>query len=56
MQFEPATWKSYGLGGNVRDPRDAILGAANYLVAHRYKSDERGAVFDYNPRRFTSTR
>jgi membrane-bound lytic murein transglycosylase B len=49
MQFEPATWKSYGLGGNINDPHDAILGAANYLVAHHYKTDERGAVYDYNP-------
>jgi soluble lytic murein transglycosylase-like protein len=49
MQFEPATWKSYGLGGNINNPRDAILGAANYLVAHHYKTDERGAIYDYNP-------
>jgi membrane-bound lytic murein transglycosylase B len=49
MQFEPATWKSYGLGGNINSPRDAIIGAANYLVAHHYKTDERGAVYDYNP-------
>ena len=31
MQFMPATWRAYGLGGSVHDPRDAILGAANYL-------------------------
>ena len=28
MQFIPATWRRYGLGGNVRDAHDAILGAA----------------------------
>ena len=31
MQFLPATWRAYGLGGDVHDPRDAILGAANLL-------------------------
>jgi soluble lytic murein transglycosylase-like protein len=34
MQFMPATWASYGLGGDVYDPHDAILGAANYLQAN----------------------
>ena len=33
MQFLPATWRAYGLGGDVHDPRDAILGAANLLRA-----------------------
>src|SRR4029079_6882709 len=33
MQFMPATWRAYGLGGNIHDPHDAILGAANYLRA-----------------------
>jgi membrane-bound lytic murein transglycosylase B len=32
MQFIPSTWRRYGLGGNVHDPHDAILGAANYLA------------------------
>lgn len=54
MQFMPATWASYGLGGDVTDPHDAILGAANYLRANggatadgldralrRYNNDER---------------
>ncbi len=34
MQFMPATWARYGLGGDVWDTRDAILGAANYLAAN----------------------
>jgi len=34
MQFMPSTWASYGLGGDVYDPHDAILGAANYLRAN----------------------
>ena len=49
MQFEPATWRAYGLGGNVHDPHDAILGAANYLAANRAAGNEREALFHYNP-------
>jgi membrane-bound lytic murein transglycosylase B len=48
MQFEPATWRAYGLGGNVHDPHDAILGAANYLRANGGRSDERRALLHYN--------
>ena len=29
MQFLPSTWDAYGLGGDIHDPHDAILGAAN---------------------------
>jgi hypothetical protein len=49
MQFIPSTWKAYGLGGNVHDPHDAIMGAANYLSASGAPSDYRGALFHYNP-------
>ena len=49
MQFEPATWQRYGLGGNVHDPHDAILGAANYLAANGARTDERDALWHYNP-------
>lgn len=49
MQFEPSTWKHYGLGGNIDDPRDAILAAANYLAANGGRHDERAAVYRYNP-------
>jgi membrane-bound lytic murein transglycosylase B len=48
MQFEPATWRAYGLGGDVHDPHDAILGAANYLRANGGAADERGALLHYN--------
>jgi transglycosylase-like protein with SLT domain len=34
MQFLPGTWAHYGLGGDVWNNCDAILGAANYLAAH----------------------
>jgi membrane-bound lytic murein transglycosylase B len=31
MQFIPSTWRIYGNGGDIQDPRAAILGAANLL-------------------------
>ncbi len=49
MQFMPATWRRYGLGGNVHDPHDAILGAANYLHASGAPRDLRRALYAYNP-------
>ncbi len=48
MQFLPATWRAYGLGGDVHDPHDAILGAANYLRASGAPGDIRRALFAYN--------
>ena len=49
MQFMPATWRSYGRGGDVHDPHDAILGAARFLAAAGARSDEAGALYRYNP-------
>jgi membrane-bound lytic murein transglycosylase B len=49
MQFLPATWRRYGLGGNVHDPHDAVLGAANYLHASGAPRDLRRALHAYNP-------
>ena len=49
MQFMPATWRTYGLGGDVRDPHDAILGAANYLRASGAAASYRTALYHYNP-------
>lgn len=49
MQFIPSTWAAYGMGGDVRDPRDAIMGAANYLRASGAPGDHRGALYAYNP-------
>lgn len=49
MQFMPATWRAYGMGGNVRDPRDAIMGAANYLRASGAPGSYRRALHAYNP-------
>jgi len=48
MQFEPATWRAYGLGGDVNDARDAILAAANLLAANGGRTSERGALRHYN--------
>jgi membrane-bound lytic murein transglycosylase B len=49
MQFMPATWRTYGLGGKVRDPRDAIMGAANYLRASGASTSYKRALYSYNP-------
>jgi membrane-bound lytic murein transglycosylase B len=48
MQFLPATWRAYGLGGDVHDAHDAILGAANFLRANGARRDLRGALYQYN--------
>jgi membrane-bound lytic murein transglycosylase B len=48
MQFLPATWRAYGLGGDIHDPRDAVLGAANYLRASGAPGDLRRALYAYN--------
>jgi hypothetical protein len=49
MQFIPQTWSAYGMGGDIRDPHDAILGAANYLHANGAPRDVAGALYHYNP-------
>jgi membrane-bound lytic murein transglycosylase B len=49
MQFVAASWQRYGLGGDVHDPHDAILGAANYLHAAGAPHDYHRALFAYNP-------
>jgi soluble lytic murein transglycosylase-like protein len=48
MQFLPATWRAYGLGGDVHDARDSILGAANYLRASGASTNLRSALYSYN--------
>jgi hypothetical protein len=49
MQFMPATWRRYGLGGDVQNAHDAILGAANYLHASGAPQNLRNALHHYNP-------
>jgi hypothetical protein len=51
MQFLPSTWAAYGLGGNIKDDRDAIMGAANYLRssgATDGRSGLRRGLYAYN--------
>lgn len=48
MQFIPSTWAAYGMGGDIQDPHDAIMGAANYLYRSGSPSNDRRALFAYN--------
>ncbi|GAA3145610.1 hypothetical protein GCM10010466_40840 [Planomonospora alba] len=48
MQFMPRTWEAYGMGGDVHDTRDAVLGAANYLHASGAPRNYRRALYAYN--------
>ena len=49
MQFLPSTWKLYGAGGDIRDPRDSILAAARLLTANGAPGDMAEALWHYNP-------
>jgi hypothetical protein len=49
MQFLPSTWAVYGEGGDIRDDRDAILGAARFLAASGAPEDQYRAALRYNP-------
>jgi hypothetical protein len=48
MQFLPSTWKAYGMGGDIDDPHDAILGAANYLQHSGAPRSYSRALLTYN--------
>jgi membrane-bound lytic murein transglycosylase B len=48
MQFLPSTWRQYGMGGDIDDPRDAILAAANYLRRAGAPGDVDRALYAYN--------
>jgi hypothetical protein len=48
MQFLPSTWRAYGMGGDIDDPRDAILAAANLLAANGGRRDIGRALYAYN--------
>ena len=48
MQFIPSTWAAYGMGGDIRDPHDAIMGAANYLHASGAPGSYSRALYAYN--------
>ena len=49
MQFLPTTWDIYGEGGDIQDPRDAILAAARLLDANGAPEDMSEALWHYNP-------
>ena len=49
MQFLPSTWDLYGAGGDINDPRDAILAAARLLKHHGAPGDMAEALWHYNP-------
>lgn len=49
MQFMPATWQAYGKGGDVHQPRAAILAAARFLRAAGAPGDVPTALHRYNP-------
>jgi hypothetical protein len=48
MQFLPSTWRIYGMGGDIDDPHDAILAAANYLRRSGAPRSYDRALFAYN--------
>ena len=54
MQFEPATWRAYGIDGDGDgradpfDPADAVPTAARYLCASHVTTDVVGALVAYN--------
>jgi hypothetical protein len=48
MQFLPSTWRIYGMDGDIDDPHDAILAAANYLRRSGAPRDYDRALFAYN--------
>jgi soluble lytic murein transglycosylase-like protein len=48
MQFLPSTWRIYGMGGDIDDPHDAILAAANYLRRSGAPRRYERALFAYN--------
>ena len=48
MPFMPATFDSYGRGGDVHSPRDAIMAAGRLLAASGFASSPDRAIFAYN--------
>ena len=48
MQFLPATFASYGQGGDINSPRDSIMAAGRYLAANGFANDRDHAIYRYN--------
>ena len=45
MQFLPSTWKTYGDGGNIMNPANAIPAAARVLAANGAPGNLQRAIF-----------
>ncbi|OBH00609.1 MULTISPECIES: lytic transglycosylase domain-containing protein [unclassified Mycobacterium] len=48
MQFLPATFASYGQGGDIDSPRDSIAAAGRFLAANGFATDRDHAIYQYN--------
>ena len=48
MQFLPSTWATYGDGGNIDNPADAIPAAARYLLANGAPADLAAAISSHS--------
>ncbi len=48
MQFLPATFATYGQGGDIHSPRDSIVAAGRYLAANGFANDHDHAIYRYN--------
>jgi membrane-bound lytic murein transglycosylase B len=48
MQFMPATFATYGDGGDIHSPRDSIMAAGRLLAANGFAGDRDHAIFQYN--------
>ncbi len=48
MQFLPSTWKTYGDGGDIMNPADAIPATARLLAANGAPGNLPQAIFAYN--------
>jgi cell wall-associated NlpC family hydrolase len=48
MQILPSTWHTYGDGGNINNPADAIPAAARILAANGAPGNLQQAIFAYN--------
>nr|WP_139329452.1 lytic transglycosylase domain-containing protein [Mycobacterium sp. IS-2888] len=48
MQFLPATFATYGAGGDIGSPHDSIMAAGRYLAANGFASDRDRAIYRYN--------
>ncbi len=48
MQFLPATFASYGQGGDIHSPRDSIMAAGRFLAANGFANDRDHAIYVYN--------